>query len=152
MFGQLCAHFTMRMKEKGFTLIELITITVIVGVLSITLFSRVNTTGASAIQSGRDDLIAALFFAQQQAMMRSNVTLVLTANTVSVNRNNIPIVVSTGFYPLTMPRGVTLPALTLNYDTLGRTTATTIVLTGSGNSNGLTTSIRVEASGYTYAQ
>jgi MSHA pilin protein MshC len=142
----------MKNTLRGFTLIELVTVMILVGILSITLFTRLGSAGTAAIQSGRDDLIAALFFAQQQAMMRSNISLVLTANSVSVNENNNPIAVSNDFYPLTMPAGVSLPALTLNYDKLGRTTATQIVLTGSGNSGGVTATIQVDASGYAYAQ
>lgn len=143
----------MKKMHRGFTLIELVTVIVLVGVVSIALFSRLGSAGTAPVQSGRDDLIAALFFAQQQAMMRSDITLVLTANSVSVNENGIPIEVSSDFYPLTMPAGVTLtPAtLTLTYDKLGRTAATDITLTGSGNSSGATANIRVEASGYAFA-
>lgn len=136
---------------KGFTLIELVAVMILVGVLSVVLFSRLGAVHTASIQSGRDDLIAALFFAQQQAMMRSNITLVLTANSVSVNENNIPIKVSSDFYPLTMPAGVTLTPATLTYDKLGRTAATDITLTGSGNSSGVTANVRVEASGYAFA-
>jgi MSHA pilin protein MshC len=138
--------------SKGFSLIELVTVMILLGVVSVVLFSRVGSASTAPMQSGRDDLIAALFFAQQQAMMRSNISVVLTANSVSVNENNTPIAVSNDFYPLTMPAGVSLPALTLNYDKLGRTTATQIVLTGSGNSSGVTATIQVDASGYAYAQ
>lgn len=149
----------MKKIARGFTLIELIAVMVLVGILSIALFSRMGSTGTAAIQSGRDDLIAALFFAQQQAMMRSNtapgnnvaISLVLTTNTISVNENNTPIRVTSQYYPLTLPAGVTLVPATLNYDKLGRTTATTITLTGSGNSSGASAAVRVEASGYAYA-
>jgi MSHA pilin protein MshC len=140
----------MNNKERGFSLIELITVMILVGVLSVSLFSRLGSSGTAAIQSGRDDVIAALFFAQQQAMMRSNITLVLTENTVSVNENGNP-VSTNNLYPLTMPKGVTLPVLTLTYDKLGRTTATTITVTGSGNTSGTIASVKVEASGYAFA-
>jgi MSHA pilin protein MshC len=142
----------MKKISQGFTLIELVTVMILVGIMSVVLMTRMGSTNTAAIQSGRDDLIAALFFAQQQAMMRSNISLVLTANSVSVNENSNPIAVSNDFYPLTMPAGVSLPALTLNYDKLGRTTATQIVLTGSGNSSGVTATIQVDISGYAYAQ
>ncbi len=143
----------MTTPERGFTLIELVAVIILVGILSITLFSRFGSAATAPIQSGRDDLIAALFFAQQQAMMRSNISLVLTANSVSVNENGNPIRVSNDFYPLTMPTGVALPALTLTYDKLGRISAATqLVLTGSGNSSGVTATIQVDASGYAYAQ
>lgn len=126
---------------------------ILLGVISVALFYRVGSAATAPIQAGRDDLIAALFFAQQQAMMRSNITLVLTANSISVNENAVPIAVSNNFYPLTMPAGVSLPTLTLTYDKLGRIPAATqIVLTGSGNSSGASATIQVDASGYAYAE
>lgn len=142
----------MKKTAQGFTLIELVTVMILVGVISVVVIARIDSAGTAPVQSGRDDLIAALFFAQQQAMMRSNVTLVLTSSTISVNENNTPIKVSTDFYPLKVPVGVSLPVLTLSYDKLGRTNKTQIVLTGSGNSSGVTATIQVEASGYAYAQ
>lgn len=141
----------MSYQNKGFTLIELISVMVLMGILSFVLFSKMGVVSTSAVQSGRDDLIAALFFAQQQAMMRSNITLVVTASSVSVNENGNPIQVSNNYYPLAMPTGVSLSPLTLSYDKLGRTTATNIILTGSGNSSGVSAKIRVEASGYAFA-
>lgn len=123
---------------------------VLLGIVSIMLFSRTGSVGTAAVQSGRDDLIAALFFAQQTAMMRPNISLVVATNSISVNENGAPV---TGtHYPLAMPNGVALsPVGTLTYDKLGRTTATTITLTGSGNSSGVSARIRVEASGYAFA-
>ncbi|MDF3011843.1 MAG: hypothetical protein K0Q78_47 [Cellvibrio sp.] len=138
-------------REFGFTLIELITVMILLGIISITLFSRVGSVSTAAVQSGRDDLIAALFFAQQQAMMRSNITLVVEANSISVNENSIPIQISSDHYPLEMPKGVNLSPITLTYDKLGRTAATDITLNGSGNSSGVSANVRVEASGYAFA-
>ena len=149
----------MKKIVQGFTLVELVAVMVLVGILSVALFSRMGSTGNAAIQSGRDDLIAALFFAQQQAMMRNHsipgntlaISLVVTSNSISVNENNVPIRVTSSHYPLNVPAGVTLTPVTLNYDKLGRTTATTIMLTGSGNSSGVSAAVRVEASGYAFA-
>ncbi len=141
----------MRKSDLGFTLIELIAVMILVSILSIALFSRIGSAGSSPIQSGRDDLIAALFFAQQTAMMRPNITVVIDASSVSVNENNVPIHLSAEHYPLAMPKGVTLSPITLTYDKLGRTTATNITLTGSGNSSGVSARVRVEASGYAFA-
>lgn len=141
----------MVINERGFSLIELITVMILVGILSITLFSRLGSVGASTVQSGRDDVIAALFFAQQQAMMRSKIKVVITANAISVNEDGVSIKVSNDYYPLEMPKGVILTPVTLTYDKLGRTTATDITLTGSGNSNGVSAKIRVDVSGYAFA-
>ncbi len=138
-------------KARGFTLIELITVMILIGIVSVMLVSRVGSVGTAPIQSSRDDLIAALFFAQQQAMMRKNISVVLSASSITVRENNADIPVSTDRYPLSLPAGVTLSPATLVYDKLGRTTATDIALTGSGNSSGVTARVRVEASGYAFA-
>lgn len=138
-------------KSRGFSLIELITVMILLSILSITLFTRMGPVHAAAVQSGRDDVIAALFFAQQQAMMRSKIKVVITTNTISVNEGDESIKVSNDYYPLEMPKGVTLTPATLTYDKLGRTTATDITLTGSGNSNGVSAKIRVDVSGYAFA-
>lgn len=141
----------MTYKARGFTLIELITVMILIGIVSVVLVSRVGSAGSAPIQSSRDDLIAALFFAQQQAMMRRNISVVISVNSISVNENNVSIVVSANHYPLRLPAGVTVSPVTLAYDKLGRTTATDITLTGSGNSSGVTARVRVEASGYAFA-
>lgn len=138
--------------SRGFSLIELVTIMILLGIVSITLFSRIGSASTAPVQAGRDDLIAALFFAQQQAMMRSDIEVIVTTNSVSVTENDIAIAVTNDFYPLTMPAGVSLTPVVLAYDKLGRTTATQIILTGSGNSSGVTATIQVDASGYAYAQ
>ncbi len=141
----------MRKNEHGFTLLELITVMILIGVISISLFSRIGSTGSAPVQSSRDDLIAALFFAQQQAMMRPGITLVVASTTVSVNHNGNPIRISSDFYPLTFTRGVTATPVTLSYDRLGRTTAANIIVTGSGNSSGVSATVKVETSGYAFA-
>lgn len=148
----------MNAKEQGFSLIELITVMILLGILSITLFSRLGPVNTAAVQSGRDDIIAALFFAQQTAMMRSNggnVRVVITGNSVSVTENNNPIAVGANDYPLVLPQGVTVTTTdadgVFSFDKLGRTTAASITLTGSGSTAGTSAVIQVEASGYAYA-
>lgn len=137
----------MQRGERGFTLIELITVMILVGIISVTLFSRLGSVNSANIQAGRDDLIAALFFAQQTAMARSNIQLVLTTNSVSVTENGTPIKVHAQGYPLALPSGVSVTPMTLTYDKLGRTTAATIALSATG---GLSASITLEASGYAH--
>lgn len=133
--------------QRGFTLVELVCVLILVSVLSVTLASRFNsvTTNAS-IQTSRDDLIAALFFAQQTAMARDNISLVVTAGAVSVKENGTPIVVNDKFYPLSFPTGVTATAATFTYDKLGRTTAGSVTLSKSGTS----VIVTVEATGYAH--
>ncbi len=151
----MCPENFFYKKAAGFSLVELITVMILVGILSIVLFSRLGPVNTASVQSGRDDVIAALFFAQQTAMMRPNITLVITANSVSVNENGAPIKVSNSYYPLVMPTGVTLATSpvtnTFTYDKLGRTATATITLSGSGNSAGTSARITVDVSGYAYA-
>ncbi|MES2824428.1 MAG: type II secretion system protein [Pseudomonadota bacterium] len=129
--------------QRGFTLIELIAVMILVGVMSVTLFSRLGSINTTNVQASRDDLIAALFFAQQTAMARSGIQLVVTANTVSVTENLPPVTALRG-YPLSLPSGITATPTTFSYDKLGRTTARVITLTSAaGNAT-----ITVEESGY----
>ncbi|AQT59086.1 type II secretion system protein [Cellvibrio sp. PSBB023] len=144
----------MKKAEQGFSLLELITVMILLGILSVTLFSRLGPVSTAAVQSGRDDIIAALFFAQQTAMMRSsggNIVLQLTTHSVSVTENGQPIRVAADYYPLALPQGVSATPATFVFDKLGRTTANSITLTGSGNTAGTSAVIQVEASGYAYA-
>ena len=137
----------MQSRERGFTLVELITVIILVSIMSVTLFSRLGSVSSANLQAGRDDLIAALFFAQQAAMARNNIQLVLTTNSVSVTENGTPIIVHSKGYPLSFPSGVSTTATTLTYDKLGRTTATTITLVSTG---GASATITVEDTGYAH--
>jgi MSHA pilin protein MshC len=144
----------MRRNERGFTLVELIAVIILISIMSVTLFSRLDSIKSANILAGRDDLIAALFFAQQTAMARDNIQLIITANSVSVTENGTPIKVHAQGYPLSFPSGITVttpPSQPISYDKLGRIvgalTATTITLSGSG---GLSASVTLEASGYAH--
>lgn len=133
-------------RQQGFTLVELICVIIIIGVMSITLLSRFSLSTAANIQASRDDLIAALFFAQQTAMARSNIQLVVTAGAVSVTESGVPIVVHRQGYPLSFPNGVTATPITFTYDKLGHTTGGTITLSKSG----VSASVTVENTGYAH--
>ena len=141
----------MQKIQRGFTLIELVTVVILISIVSVTLLSRLGSVSSANLQAGRDDLIAALFFAQQTAMARGNIQVVLAATSVNVTENGTGIVVHSKAYPLGLPFGIkiTSPAtpLTLSYDRLGRTAATTITLSGSG---GLSAIVTLEASGYAH--
>lgn len=139
-----------RTQHGGFTLVELITVIILLGIMSVTLFSRLGGSVTNAnLQAGRDDLIAALFFAQQTAMARStnNIRVVLTTDKVSVTEDATPIVVHNKGYPLSFPYGVTATPASFTYDKLGRTTGGTIILSGS---SGQSASVIIETSGYAH--
>lgn len=149
-------HLVNRVEERGFTLVELISVMILVGILSVVFLPRLAYINTAAVQGSRDDLIAALFFAQQASMARSSpsrtIRLQTTATQVTVTESvTSPSVSTKTIYSVSMHRGATLSIATLNYDKLGRTNAQNITVTGSGNSAGVTAVVRVEGSGYAFA-
>ncbi|HTF83124.1 MAG TPA: hypothetical protein VL987_01005 [Cellvibrio sp.] len=100
------------------------------------------------MQTSRDDIIAALFFAQQTAMARDNIQLSITANTINVTENGNPIRIHSDAYPLALPSGVSVTAVpaTFSYDKLGKTTPGSITV----SRDGVSATITVEASGYAH--
>lgn len=139
---------SMRWPASGFTLVELIALLVVVGVLSVTLVVRINNVGSSVVQTSRDDIIAALFFAQQTAMARDNIQLSITATTINVTENGNPIRIHSDAYPLTLPSGVSVTSTrpTYAYDKLGKTTPGGITV----SRDDVSATITVEASGYAH--
>lgn len=135
-------------QQNGFTLVELVSVLIIVGVLSVTLSSRFSSSGAAKVQAVRDDIIRALFFAQQTSMARPLITLVVTSGDVSVKENGNDIVVDKDGYPFTFPPGVTASAIVLTYDKLGHTSAGTITVSETAGPASAT--ISIQASGYAY--
>lgn len=133
----------MHRPQRGFTLIELIAVMILVGILSVALMSRVDSVNTASVQAGRDSLVAALFFAQQAAMARgTDIQLATAGSQISVTEAGNPLV----GYPLTL-NGVTLTASNFSYDRLGRTTGADITLT---NNAGVSAIVTVEDSGYAH--
>lgn len=141
----------MQRNQWGFTLIELIAVVILISIISVTAMSRFSSLYITKVQAGRDDLIAACFFAQQIAMARSSSTnvvrLVVSTSSISVTENNSPISTGELKFPMSFSSGVSAsPATTFVFDKLGRTTAGTITLAASG----ATVAVIVESSGYAH--
>lgn len=135
-----------RSQVLGFTLIELVAIVVILGALAFFAMPRLRVTDSSLLTS-RDAIIAAASHAQQIAMARdSAISLVVGANSVEVQENGTIVASPGADYPLTFPSGVAVTGGlgSLDYDKLGRTSATIISL------NGGQVAVAVEASGYAH--
>lgn len=143
------------MQQRGFTLVELITVMVLVAVLGSTVGSRFMSNSLLQIQGGRDQLVAAFFIAQQKAMAQVNPVQLLTfANTIDirVDSNNDgsfssseSIVHAGTRYPLSVGGGVSFSNAIFNFDRKGFTAA------GSVDVSKKTASVAVTVSGTGYA-
>lgn len=125
--------------ENGFTLIELISIVVILGVISVVTAAKFGGSGTTQLQASRDSVVAALLVAQQRAMAQmAPVRAVIGTNQVDIEQYDgaawQSIRVGAIQYPIVLMPGQTLtPTPTFTYDRLGRTTGATLTLQGSGS-------------------
>ncbi len=137
------------MKPNGFTLVELVTVLIILSALAFGVLSSFKGGEVSQVQASRDDFVAALLYGQQIAMARDSTTnpirVEATANSVSITENGNPLLHGTVQYPLVFPNGITVsPTAILNFDKLGRTQASVFTLSKSGAS----ATVTVSDSGY----
>lgn len=133
----------MHSQQRGFTLIELIAVLVLVGIMSVVLMSRIGGANTAGVQAGRDSLIAAFFFAQQTAMARDGIQLTTSGNNVNVTEDGDSLI----GYPLTLSDAVTLTSSSFTYDKLGRTSSGNVTIS---HSSGTSATITVEESGYAH--
>jgi len=139
-------------KSEGFTLIELVVILILVGILAVTAVSRFASEETFALKTEQEQLIAALFQAQQLAMSgRPTQFAILSAGSFTVRDSGDP----ANHYELghiTYPQNLNStvafnPAsLVRNYNGLGETTETTITLSAGSDS----VSVCLETSGYAH--
>ncbi|WP_370981441.1 Tfp pilus assembly protein FimT/FimU [Agaribacterium sp. ZY112] len=127
---------------RGFTLVELITVMILIGILAVSatsLFSK----DTYSLQKSRDQLVAAFFSAQQLALaQRDRVQLICTSTAIDIRRDlngNGSFEASESqtldgvSYPLSLAPGQSLTPATFNFDRLGRTTGRSLTITGGGS-------------------
>jgi prepilin-type N-terminal cleavage/methylation domain len=133
------------LKQQGFTLVELIAVLVIVGILSVSVLTRLVPSDTLQLQASRDTIVAAFYSAQQLAMTRrASVEVITSANQVDIQLGNASVSFGGVQYPVQLVNGQTLSAVTFAYDRLGHTTGAGLQL----SQNGRVVSISVDASGY----
>lgn len=142
--------------HRGFTLVELITILVIVGVLAATVSSRLMPNSLLQIQAGRDQLLSALVIAQQIAMAQSNGVQVFTSGStidIRVDSNGDGVfgagesVSYAGTrYPLLITGGVSFSSAVVAFDRRGYTSPNSITAVKGSHSVDVT----ITGTGYAY--
>jgi MSHA pilin protein MshC len=140
--------------QRGFTLVELVVIMVILGILAVVAMPRFVGRQVFDTRGAFDEVGAALRYARQQAVaQRREVCVALAADGLGITRAPLPPPASceatrfllnpaTGAdYRLPMPAGVTLAArgataalpATVRFDALGRSAAAGVRVNGDGS-------------------
>ncbi|WP_185906517.1 pilus assembly FimT family protein [Teredinibacter haidensis] len=135
----------MKTNVTGFTLVELITVMLIIGILAVTALTKILPSDTLQLQASRDSIVAAFYSAQQLAMVRqSSVEVRTSVNQIDVLVDNVSVSAGGVSYPLVMLKGQTLNIASFGYDRLGHTTGSQLYLT----QNGRVVTIVVDDSGY----
>lgn len=143
-------------SSQGFTLLELITILVILGVLGASVTSRVMNQDLSQIQASRDLLVSAFFVAQQSAMQQNRLVQISTANNfidIRVDSNDDQSFSASESarlagttYPIEVPGAVDLSTQQFVFNSLGHTSTGQVQLSKGGRS----LSLNISGTGYVY--
>ncbi len=141
-------------KQVGFTLIELMSVLIIVSVLAVTGLTKLMPTSLFELQAARSQLVLALGQAQQKALFHpAPIRLSSLSNTLDIRQDlngdglfqaNESIRWGAVQYPLSLVNRVQVSSHTLDYSSLGDVTPTVITLSKAGK----TLSVTVSASGW----
>ncbi|MFT7558719.1 MAG: MSHA pilin protein MshC [Flavobacteriales bacterium] len=142
--------------SRGFSLVELVAVLLIVGILAASVTARTNSGSSFQLQASRDQVIAAFFSAQQQAMIQQHaVRLSLTDNTIDIrldsDGNGVFAAAESASlngvrYPLVLPANLTIDNSVFDFDRRGRTAAASIEL----NQSDASVTIVVSSSGFVH--
>ncbi|WP_437560247.1 pilus assembly FimT family protein [Acidithiobacillus sulfuriphilus] len=126
------------MGERGFTLIELVTVLIIAGILAALILPRFMESGGYSANAAQGDVIAAAQYARQLALLgNGNITLSVQGGSVTVQSNgqDLPAPGGSG-YPIAIPATAQAGAnitFTSATGSVGNATQTSgITLTDSG--------------------
>lgn len=131
-------------QQKGFSLIELIAVMVIISVIAVTATIRLMPSSLFELQAARDQLVAALFYAQQKALYGPfDVRVITLAGSIDIridqDANGVfsaseSIRFGSVQFPQDLVAGVSISSHTLNYNALGESAAASITLSRGAKS------------------
>ncbi|MDQ2075230.1 prepilin-type N-terminal cleavage/methylation domain-containing protein [Marinimicrobium sp. ABcell2] len=137
-------------NNRGFSLIELMAVILVIAVISVVAYPRFTDTNVASVQTGRDQALSVITYAQQIAMARASATnpieVIVSANSIDVRESGASLRPYADAYPESLPTGVSATPATFQFDKLGRTTPSSITFSRGG----VTATIQVEASGYAH--
>lgn len=144
---------TINSYQRGFTLVELVVVILILGILSINVGSRFLSGSAFSDRKVADELIEAIRYAQHLAMSRGgNIQLVTTTTSYIVEKTDntpIPNPNRSGNYAVTIPDNSSLNPLTISFNGLGQPTPNTDSTITVGNPIAFTITVEGET-GYAH--
>ena len=143
--------------SKGFNLIELVAVIIIVSIIGTVVLNKLTPTEAFQLQSSRDQVLAAFFSAQQLALAQdAQVQLSINASRQVDLRQDTDndtsfadessVYVGGTQYPITIPSNQSISTGTFTFDKLGQTASGSISLSQNSSS----VSINVSGTGYAY--
>lgn len=153
-----CLQFNLKfIHQRGFTLVELIIVILLVGILAINVGSRFFSNSSFANRNVADELVEAIRYAQHVAMSRGgNIQVVTNATTYSIEESTcssppcpIPNPNRSGDYTVTIPNNSLLSAATISFNGLGQPTPNTNSTITIGNPIAFIITIEGET-GYAY--
>ena len=125
-------------RNTGFTLVELVSILVIVSIISATFITRITPTDTFQLQASRDQLVAAFFSAQQKAMLQTQaIQLSTSGQIIDIKQdtnsdgnfaNEASLSIGGATYPLSIRSNQSLSVSTFVFNHLGQTTAGTVTI------------------------
>ena len=130
----------MRLKKKGFTLLELIIVMVLLAIISLVIQMRMPTTSSFSISYIAEQLRRDIRYTQTLATsLNSSYTLATTTNSYSISPAP-----PTGNYTVNMPSGITLSANTITFDSTGAPQAAATVTITPNSGTAVTVTVLAE--------
>lgn len=124
-----------RFCQRGFTLVELISVLIIVAVLGVIATSRFISNSSFELQEARDQVVLAFRSAQQLAMTQTgSVSFQSAASSIDIRQDGSSVTVNGVQYPLSFSGNQSISTSVFSFDRLGRTDSGTMTLSNSGSS------------------